>query len=93
MKLMEDYGALGNDTVLSIYIWIPLFKGASILRIGERCCTEMLVHQYQSTLLISQKTGSFPLWCQTFCMYIMCSVMLTMPNVASAHVQPSLMES
>ena len=70
-----------------------LFKGASISRIELRYCAETLVHQYQSTLVISLKTGSFPLWCQTFCMYIMCSVMPAMLNVASAHVQPSLLES
>lgn len=70
-----------------------LFKGASVSRIEEGCCTEMPVHQYQSTIVISLKTGSFPLWCHTFCMYTMYSVMPTIPNAASAHAQPSLRES
>jgi len=26
MKLMEDYAALGSDTVLLIYIWVPAFQ-------------------------------------------------------------------
>ena len=32
MKLMEDYGTLGNDAVLSIYIWIPAFQRGFYLK-------------------------------------------------------------
>ena len=92
VKLMEDCAALGNDTVLSIYIWVPAFqRGFYLEDRGKMLYWDVGTLEPIYTSNIPEDWQLSPMVPNI--LYIMCSVMPAMSNVASAHAQPSLMES